>query len=71
MPVLLPLGRPRFGGPVPAELLADIADDVDAIGVPADDCEPGVEERSRSRKEVVDEERSFDGILDWEDNEGT
>lgn len=64
------MGRPRFGGPVPAGLLADIADDADVpMGVPAEDWDPGVEDRSLSKNEAVDDDRSLEGTLDCE--EGT
>jgi len=67
---LLPFGRPRFGGPVPAGLFADIAGEVEApMGVPTEDCDPGVEDRSLSKNEAVDEDRNLEGTLDWE--EGT
>lgn len=67
---MLPFGRPRFGGPVPAGLLADIADDAEVpMGVPTEDWDPGVEDRSLSKKEAVDDDRSLEGTLDCE--EGT
>lgn len=67
---MLPFGRPRFGGPVPAGLFADMAGEVDApTGVPTEDWDPGVEDRSLSRNEAVDEDRNLEGTLECE--EGT
>lgn len=39
------------------------------MGVPTEDCDPGVEDRSLSKNEAVDEDRNLEGTLDWE--EGT
>lgn len=47
--------------------MADIADDAEVpIGVPTEDCDPGVDDRSLSRNEAVDDDRSLDGTLDCE-----
>lgn len=52
---------------MPAGLCIDNAEETDvAIGVPVDDWEAGVAERSRSINDAVDEDRSFDGTFDWE-----
>lgn len=45
-----------------------MAGEVDApMGVPAEDWDPGVEDRSLSRNEAVDEDRSLEGTLDCEE----
>lgn len=67
---MLPFGRPRFGGPVPAGLLAGIAVEAELpTGVPTEDWDPGVEDRSLSKNEAIDDDRSLEGTLDCE--EGT
>lgn len=65
---MLPFGRPRFGGPVPAGLLAGIVDEAEPpTGVPTEDWDPGVEDRSLSKNEAIDDDRSLDGTLDCEE----
>lgn len=47
--------------------MAEIAGEVEApMGVPTEDWDPGVEDRSLSKNEAVDEDRSLEGTLECE-----